>query len=110
MIRWPRVAVSASVQSGRMFGSRLIFGSETFTCVPSSAEGVLLTLPSVADTGVDRRPVATPLDPEESTWSPYPRQNAQLIATIRPDPLWRSRCISKSTGYSLYANHTVGRC
>src|SRR5262245_26241244 len=62
MIRWPRVAVSASVQSGRMFGWRLMFGSGAFWCVASSAEGVLLTLPSVADTGADRRPVATPLD------------------------------------------------
>src|SRR3984957_10969065 len=35
MIRWRRAAVSSSVQSGRMFGSK------AFTYVPSLAEGVL---------------------------------------------------------------------
>src|SRR5579859_5685721 len=67
MIRWRSAAVSSSVQSGRMCGSKA--GSGTFTCNPSVAEGVL----DFAERGGYRRAtgtVATPLDGEKSTSSP----------------------------------------
>src|ERR1700692_3080934 len=55
MIRRPRVAVSSSVQSGRMFGSK------AFTYVPSVTEGVL---DSAERGGYRQGPgtAATPLD------------------------------------------------
>src|ERR1700710_2767840 len=40
MIRWPRAAVSSSVQLGRMLGAKA-FESTAFTYVPSITEGVL---------------------------------------------------------------------
>src|ERR1700739_4593431 len=74
MIRWPRVAVSSSVQSGRMFGSK------AFTCVPSLAEGVL---DSAERGGYRQRPgtVATPLDQKSLRCHPTFGRPA------RPDPL-----------------------
>src|ERR1700751_6316613 len=74
MIRWPRVAVSSAVQSGRMFGSK------AFTYVPSVAEGVL---DSAERGGYRQGPgtVATPLDQKSLRRHPTSGRPA------RPDPL-----------------------
>src|ERR1700739_3585416 len=74
MIRWPRVAVSSSVQSGPMFGL------EAFTYVPSVAEGVL---DSAERGGYRQGPgtVATPLDQKSLRRHPTSGRPA------RPDPL-----------------------
>src|SRR5215217_3157641 len=76
MIRWRRAAVSSSVQSGRMFGSKAL------TCVPSLTEGVL---DSAERGGYRQGPgsVATPLDGAKSTSSPDRRVDAQLVAPER---------------------------
>src|ERR1700742_4605568 len=69
MIRWPRAAFRSSVQSGRMFGTKVsdsaTFDSGAFTSNPSVAEGVLN---SAERGGYQAGPrtrqiaVATPLD------------------------------------------------
>src|ERR1700730_14617588 len=74
MIRWPRAAVSSSVQSRRMFGS------QAFTYIPSLAEGVL----DSAERGGYRQgtgTVATPLDQKSLRRHPTSGRPA------RPDPL-----------------------
>src|ERR1700683_4830396 len=74
MIRWRRAAVSSSVQSRRMFGSK------AFTCVPSVTEGVL----GSAERGGYRQgpgTAATPLDQKSSRRHPTSGRPA------RPDPL-----------------------
>src|SRR5271166_155900 len=79
MIRRPRAAVSSSVQSGRMFGSK-ISGSGAVTYVPSVAEGVL----NSAERGGYRRgpgTVATPLDQKSLRRHPTSGRPAG------PDPL-----------------------
>jgi hypothetical protein len=80
MIRWRRIAVSSSVQSGRMFDARVfdaeVFDPEVFdpepftgafTCAPSSAEGVLNSAERGGYQGAlaPRIAVATPLDLEK---------------------------------------------
>src|SRR5437588_1808573 len=83
MIRWRRVAVSSSVQSGRMFGTKVSdAGAFTgaFTYVPSVVEGVL----DSAERGGYRQgtgTVATPLDRKSLRRHPTSGRPA------RPDPL-----------------------
>src|SRR5271154_4686187 len=79
MIRWPRAAVSSSVQSGRMFGAK-VFDSTAFTYAPSVTEGVL---DSAERGGYRQGPgtVATPLDQKSLRRHPTSGRPA------RPDPL-----------------------
>src|SRR5580693_9395549 len=78
MIRWPRAAFSSSVQSGRMFGSKVLASALTY--VPSLAEGVL---DSAERGGYRQEPgtVATPLDQKSLRRHPTSGRPA------RPDPV-----------------------
>src|SRR5690349_6480885 len=93
MIRWPRAAVSSSVQSGRICGSKAVIH------VPSVTEGVL---DSAERGGYGTRCNAS--RPGKSTSSPDRRLDAQLIAVGNVAVAWTN----ESAGERISSRHQHG--